>query len=75
MITGTMTVYRNSYVIECFCSIISFTEIEDCAVFQVQPWKTNQGVSWAGFVRNNSLQTDKPVLEKWESAWESKGSD
>ena len=28
------------------------------AVVQAQPRKTNQGVGQAGFVRNNSLQTD-----------------
>ena len=28
------------------------------AVVQAQPLKTNQGVGQAGFVRNNSLQTD-----------------
>ena len=28
------------------------------AVFQAQPLKTNQGFSWAGFVRNHCLETD-----------------
>ena len=29
-----------------------------CAVFKVQPWKTNKGVGKAGFVTNNYRQTD-----------------
>ena len=33
-------------------------EEESGAVLKAQPWKTNQGVSQAGFVRNNSFQGD-----------------
>ena len=64
MISGTMTVYRNSDLIQRFCSrTFKFTktkkdEEESGAVSSSNHWKKTQGVGWVGLVRNNSLQSD-----------------